>query len=398
MRIAVFDYFVDGSNAIGHINQVLLQGLGGEHQFTVYAATCALQTDKRIRWVRVPTTGRSPLLWLFLIYRSLASLRYLWDKHVRNRQFDLCQSIESITRFGDVVHAHFCHRYFLRHEWRVAVRGHRTLRTLARGWDHRLRALCEPAAYRRARWVVVPSLGLQRELEQEYPWLKGRIRLIHNPINLERMQRPASFAGDSLRQGLGLRADGRLFCFIALGHFERKGLPLLMQAVQEFKGESPEPFTILVVGGQPGLVQVYRQRVEAAGLGRLFRFVGRQPDIRPYLWASEALLLPSYYEVLPTVALEAAAAGVPILSTPLNGVEEFLRDGQNGLLLPREAAGIAKVVRHFLCLSPVERAGMGQCAREAVQAYTESNFIAAWKKLYADIAPVVQGTTPQATT
>lgn len=389
MKIALFDYLVDDSNAIGRFNRLLVEGLGREHQFTLYAANCELAEGVPARWVKVPILGRSPLLLLFIVYRCMAAVRYLWDRTVRDPRFDLRQSVESITGFGDLVHAHFCHRYFLRHEWQNAVRGQRNLRTLARGWDHRLRAACEPAAYRRARWIVVPSLGLQRELEAEYPWVRGRVRLIHNPVAAARLSPPSGFARMAGRQTLGVDAGGVLFCFAALGHFERKGLPLLLEAVRQLQGEGGSTggrnWSVLVVGGRPNLVAAYRQKCAALGVDRWFHFVGMQPDIRRFLWMSDAFLLTSYYEVFPTVALEAAAAGLPLLSTPLNGVEEFLRDGENGFLMPRDVAGIAGVMRRFLALTPLQRQALGVCARNSIGAYSEENFLGAWRKLYAEV-------------
>ncbi len=89
------------------------------------------------------------------------------------------------------------------------------------------------------------------------------------------------------------------------------------------------------------------------------KFVRTQKDIRAYLWAADALTLPSHYEVFPLVALEAAAAGLPLLVTRLNGVEEFLRDGENGLLMQRDASGVLDCIARFAGMPVEARRSMG---------------------------------------
>jgi glycosyltransferase involved in cell wall biosynthesis len=114
------------------------------------------------------------------------------------------------------------------------------------------------------------------------------------------------------------------------------------------------------------------------------KFVETQKDVRPYLWAGDALLLPSYYEVFPLVALEAAAAGLPLLVTPLNGVEEFLRDGENGLLMERSPLGVSASIARFAKMPAEARRTMGQRAQIDVKRYGLTEFVSGWSKLYAE--------------
>src|SRR6202012_3767851 len=90
---------------------------------------------------------------------------------------------------------------------------------------------------------------------------------------------------------------------------------------------------LLIVGGREERIRPYKDLSEKFAITDRVVFAGMQKDVRPFLWSSDAFTLPSSYEVFPLVALEAAAACLPLLVTPLNGVEEFLVNGENGILV-----------------------------------------------------------------
>ena len=114
------------------------------------------------------------------------------------------------------------------------------------------------------------------------------------------------------------------------------------------------------------------------------KFFGTQRDVRPYLWCADVLALPSHYEVFPLAALEGAAAGLPLLVTSLNGVEEFLRDGKNGLLTPRNTEAVSDCIARFAEMPAAERCEMGVQAQRDVERYGMSQFAAAWRELYRE--------------
>ncbi|MDI1256572.1 MAG: glycosyltransferase family 4 protein [Flavobacterium sp.] len=62
--------------------------------------------------------------------------------------------------------------------------------------------------------------------------------------------------------------------------------------------------------------------------------VGFQSDIRPYLAISNALILPTYREGFPNVVLQAGAMGLPVIVTDINGCNEIVTNGKNGIIIP----------------------------------------------------------------
>src|SRR5690606_31783860 len=123
----------------------------------------------------------------------------------------------------------FCHRAFLRHHWKKIRTP--TIRSLFRWIDHWLHAAAEPFVFRRIRRMVVASHGVKRDLVSEYPFLEGKVSVIFNAIDIARMQPPADFDREAKRRELDYAPDDVVMLFMALGHFERKGLPYLLEAM-----------------------------------------------------------------------------------------------------------------------------------------------------------------------
>lgn len=380
MRIAIFDYKVIPTNPIGSCHLRMIQGLCGEHDFTVFAVEFENPCPDRVRFVRVPAPTR-PLALLFLAYHLLAPLVYFLYRLRTGARFDLVQMVESNLSFGDVAYVQFCHRAYLKHHWKEA--GARGLRGVLRFLDHWLHALVEPWVFRRVKRIVVPSQGIKRELERTYPVTRGKITVIPNPVNLERMARPPEFDREDFRRKLEASPEDVVLVFVALGHFERKGLPLVLEALRQLGDKRVK---LWVVGGEADLVAFWQGRARKMGLEEQARFLGMQRDVRPFLWGADAFVFPSIYETFSLVSAEAAAAGLPLIVTPLYGVEEYMRDGETGFVVERSPEGVTEGLRRFAALSPEERSQLGAKAQSAVAVYKLENFVKRWREFYAALA------------
>ena len=141
-----------------------------------------------------------------------------------------------------------------------------------RGWfrwlDHQLHAWMEGFTYPRAKQVLVPSRGLARELKAEFPFIENRLTVLPNPISLQRLEMPAGFDRQAFRRGLGMEDEDLVGLFVALGQFERKGLPLLLQALP-----GTGRVKLIVVGGEPDLIARYEQEAARQQLGNRVKSV-----------------------------------------------------------------------------------------------------------------------------
>jgi glycosyltransferase involved in cell wall biosynthesis len=114
-------------------------------------------------------------------------------------------------------------------------------------------------------------------------------------------------------------------------------------------------------------------------------FVGAVDDIRPYLAAADVVVLPSYREGIPRVAMEAAAAGRPVVAYDVRGVREVL-DPESGLLVPRgDTTALARAVEGLL-EDPARRVTLGRaCQARVLERFSEDDVIARLRGVYAEL-------------
>jgi glycosyltransferase involved in cell wall biosynthesis len=114
-------------------------------------------------------------------------------------------------------------------------------------------------------------------------------------------------------------------------------------------------------------------------------FVGSVDDIRPYLAAADVVVLPSYREGIPRVAMEAAAAGRPVVAYDVRGVREVI-DLASGLLVPRgDRTALAHVVEALL-EDPERRVALGRaCQARVLERFSEDDVIARLREVYAEL-------------
>jgi glycosyltransferase involved in cell wall biosynthesis len=122
---------------------------------------------------------------------------------------------------------------------------------------------------------------------------------------------------------------------------------------------------LCLVGDGPDRPAIER-RAHELGIMRDTLFLGFQQDVAPFYAVFDALLLPSVSEGTPVSAIEALAAGRPVVATRVGGVPDVVRDGQDGLLVEPEAIddlsdGLARLAR-----DPALRERLGSAGRERV--------------------------------
>lgn len=381
MKIALFDHTVSARNPAGSCDARVLEALCDEHEFTVFASAVCLHGGRRPSITHTPIVAvRRPALVSFLAYFAGACLAYAYLK-LRGRRFDLVQATDCALPTADVCYAHFCHRAFLAKVW-PQVRHGLTLRTLHSWANHAVRALIESRLLRRARVIVVPSEGLKRDLERLYPGMADKVCVIQNTVDLERFDAPPGFDRRDVRERMSTGQAHTAFVFVALGHFERKGLPLLLEALREAELDSAR---LWVVGGERGLVASYAATARRLGIADRVNFVGTTADVRPFLWSADAFVAPSHYEAFSLGLLEAAAAGLPLIATRISGSEELLVDGVNGVQVEPTPTSVRVGLRRFCQLDGADREAMGRAARASTEPLRPERFRDAWRALYASL-------------
>jgi glycosyltransferase involved in cell wall biosynthesis len=103
-----------------------------------------------------------------------------------------------------------------------------------------------------------------------------------------------------------------------------------------------------------------------AASSQLVRVIDQVDDVRPYLAASDVLVLPTKREGMPNVVLEGAAMALPAITTTSTGAIDSVVPGKTGLLFDYgDAAGLADAIQH-LAANPDVASAMGLAARQRV--------------------------------
>jgi glycosyltransferase involved in cell wall biosynthesis len=122
---------------------------------------------------------------------------------------------------------------------------------------------------------------------------------------------------------------------------------------------------LFLVGDGPERVRLER-RAHELGITEQTHFVGFQRDVAPYYEAIDVLLLPSANEGTPVSAIEALAAGRPVVATRVGGVPDVVRHGEDGLLAEPDSIGALTAALTRFAKDPELRERMGAAGRERV--------------------------------
>ncbi len=207
--------------------------------------------------------------------------------------------------------------------------------------------------YRKPSLIMVPSAGILDELT--WQGIRTPKLVVHLGCDTAKFK-----PGDKLgmRERLGLPRNS-----LILGYHGRlsreKDLPTLLRAFTRVRREVADSVLLLVGAGDAGLTRLLSGRPGVV-------LVGSQNDVVPYLQAMDIYCLPSLTETTCLSVLEAMACELPVVSTPVGYVRDYIVDGENGLFFPAGdnyamAQQILRLVRDKPLYAMIRRA-----ARETV--------------------------------
>jgi colanic acid/amylovoran biosynthesis glycosyltransferase len=198
------------------------------------------------------------------------------------------------------------------------------------------------------------SAGL---LKEQFPESAGKIHRVYNGVD------PAQFHPADFGSGVpGIVSIGRLI--------EKKGFADLIEACRLLKPRG-RPFGCEIIGEGP-LEAALRAQIAEAGLESCVKLAGplTQSEIVSRLAFATIFVLPCTREAsggmdnLPTVIMEAMAAGLPVISTPMGGIPEMVEHEKNGALVPERDPAAICVAMENLIADPVRARKFGERGRE----------------------------------
>jgi glycosyltransferase involved in cell wall biosynthesis len=186
----------------------------------------------------------------------------------------------------------------------------------------------------RYRRIVAISERVRTQLKDYYNVPDEHIVTIPNGINLARFNPANGRARNEVRSALGIPHEVPLVLFVG-NQYRLKGLEFAIRALKEMKTEAQ----LLVVGGDNPAP--FKRLAQNLGLSNRLIFAGPRNDLSLIYPAADAFVLPTLYETFALVCIEAMASGLPVVATKVGGIEDYLRDGENGLIVARDAADLA---------------------------------------------------------
>lgn len=179
---------------------------------------------------------------------------------------------------------------------------------------------------------------------------------------------------DELRRSLGIKEKD--FTFIFVGRMVRdKGLNELLSVTERFNQEGYKIKLILVGNQEPDLNPISEKSQKILSTNPAVIAAGHQRDVRPFMAISDALVFPTYREGFPNVPMEAGSMELPGIVTDINGCNEIVTDGVNGLIIPiKDEEALYKAMKTLMD-NPNLAKSMGEASRPLMKSNYERQHV-----------------------
>ena len=335
-------------------------------EVTVVSRTLGLPAHPRLRWRRVPGPGR-PFAVAYPWFGVIATVMLAW------RRSGLLHTTGSIVlNRSDLCTVHYVHN----------GRDASVQRTQRATVPYRLNAALAQMLSRAGERLVYSSASLSRnlvavseavadELRLAFPNRAGSILVVGNGVDAERF-RPNDKSRRDVRRELGIADSLPLALFVG-SDWRRKGLSVAVEALS-----AATDWHLAVVGrGDTEEVSSLARRLRVADRLHLLAESSRPER---YYAAADAFVLPSAYETFSLAAFEAAASGLPVLTTKVGAVGEIVGAG-GGIFVDRSPDSVAAALRD-LQAEPRRAANMSESARTAAQRFDWDTVVQNYLNLY----------------
>ncbi len=194
-------------------------------------------------------------------------------------------------------------------------------------------------AFKQAEFVLPVSMALQRGIEAY--GLQARFQIVPNVVDMT-LFHPAPRSNVLTR---------RLLTVALLDPSHNKGIPVLLQALAQLHRSD---WQLDIIGDGPARAG-YEQLVKDLNLADKIVFHGIKPkaQVAEFMQQADLFVLPSLWENLPCVLIEAMASGLPIVSTLTGGIPEIVDDEIGYLVPPGDVQALAEALMKMLANAQV---------------------------------------------
>jgi glycosyltransferase involved in cell wall biosynthesis len=178
---------------------------------------------------------------------------------------------------------------------------------------------------------------------------KGKTVVVHNGVQLERFRRPREESRETLQREFALDGDLPIVATVSVLR-PKKGIEVLLEAVR-----SVPHARFLIIGDGPKRAE-WETLAGSLGVASRVRWAGFRNDVDALLAGCDLFVHPTLDDALPTVLLEAMAAGLPVVASSVGGIPEIVTPGVTGELVPAgDANALARAIHTLLGNEPLLR-------------------------------------------
>jgi glycosyltransferase involved in cell wall biosynthesis len=359
------------------VNEVA-ERMAGAHKVHLFARRAEEIDLSKIKWHRMPGLPWPELL-DFASYYALAKFA------ISKRCFDIVHSIGINAMAANVITIQNIQPAKSKAYSQQSERRRVSIpRKLSRRLYLETTASIERKAYTHRPLQTPPlflavSRGVEKELRYHYDIGPAPVRIVPNAADTDVFKPLQATERENWRRANGFDPRDIMLIF-AGGEWARKGLDIAIQTLAKL----PLPNVKLFIAGNDPDFRGFESLATEVGVRDRVIFGGFRRNMPVVLGASDIFFFPSRYEAFSLATIEAAACGLPIVASRINGAEDFINPGENGFFIEHNPEQAAKTLRPLIANADLRKT-MGSSARKLVEArYTWDRVAAMTEAAYLE--------------
>ena len=248
-----------------------------------------------------------------------------------------------------------------------------------RRWRKVVFAAIMRVCFAAADLIIATSHGVARDLTSAFGIDPEQIRVLANPVDLDRVRAAMAEPID-----IAVLPPGDAPLIVAAGRLaEAKNYPLMIEAFATLRQQMPARLCIL---GQGDLDAEVRQLIAASGLSGSVSLAGFQANPWKYIAKADVFLLTSRYEGFGNVLIEAMALAVPVVATASAGTRDIVDHGVDGLLVDSHTPEAVTAALRRVLENRDLRASLSSQAAASAEQFSAPRVIARYDRVLKQVA------------
>ena len=229
------------------------------------------------------------------------------------------------------------------------------------------------------RYIAV-SGSVKRYIIQKSKVHDGKVSIIYNGV---KVKNNSTSSMQNMKMYFGIEDEDNIIITVGRLH-KQKGYSYLFHAISMVEKEMPRLKLLIIGEGEDE--NNLKDLAESLDLNNKIIFAGLRYDVEKILPMTKIFILPSLWEGMPNVLLEAMAAGKPVIATEVGGVPEVVLHGKTGILVPPEDSDAIANAMRYLLQDELKAKKMGEAGRLRVEEhFTIAGMLERTEDLYQEL-------------